>query len=152
MIILDQYKEELFSNQNFIKKVKKILFNSESNIKVIISSSMDNGSIAKEYLKILLDERIKREENDKEENKTNDYIPYNFVKKLVDESKIKQYILDNNKQNDKLFNDTLKLFSYLPLYFNLCMKYNENLDNFVKETKKKIKKKYQNLIVKKKII
>ena len=141
LIILDQYKEELFSNQNFIKKVKKILFNSESNIKVIISSSMDNGSIAKEYLKILLDERIKREENDKEENKTNDYIPYNFVKKLVDESKIKQYILDNNKQNDKLFNDTLKLFSYLPLYFNLCMKYNENLDNFVKETKKKIKKK-----------
>ena len=43
-------------------------------------------------------------------------------------------------QDDKEFNDTLKLFNYLPLYYNLC-RHQENLKLFKENTMKKIEKK-----------
>ena len=54
LIIFDQYKEELFIGQNFIKKLKKILFDKKSKFKVVISSSMNDGPIRSEYLNIIL--------------------------------------------------------------------------------------------------
>ena len=143
IIILDQYQnqKDKFSSNNFITKLKEILFEKGSKIKVIISSSINDSPIRTTYLDYILDNTNKfEEENINQTNKNNDYIPYHFVQKLVNESEIKNYIKDINKQDDKEFNDTLKLLNYLPLYYNLC-KQQKNLKIFKENTMKKIEKK-----------
>ena len=49
-------------------------------------------------------------------------------------------IINNNEDNIK-FENKLKLFNYLPLYYNLCIQFKDNLDNFVQMTKERIEKK-----------
>ena len=224
LIIFDQYKEELFIGQNFIKKLKKILFDKKSKFKVVISSSMNDGPIRSEYLNIILnslnlsnenetienneeesEEEEKEEEEKKEEegnekkieiekkvekksdkmeekenkekvkekdekvegkgnkekmkekvkekkeikenkneesnNRTNNFIPYHFVERLVDEEQIKENIKEIKKQDDETFNNCLKLFNYLPLYYTLCRQHYKNLKVFIDKTKKRIEDK-----------
>ena len=79
LIILDQYKEKLFNDQNFIKILKPKIFNIKSELKVVISSSMNDGQIRDEYLNIIKDnfnspnggeiKENKKEEREEEENK-----------------------------------------------------------------------------------
>ena len=184
IIILDQYKEELFPQTNFISKLKSKLFEKDSKIKVIIASSIDNSDIRKTYFDLTFNKIHLKDEKTKEENRTNNFIPYNFIEKLIDDNEIKNEILINNKDNNNngnkdndkdnnnnnngnkdnnndnnnnnngnkdtnknneednmKFENTLKLFNYLPLYYNLCRQYKNNLDKFVQETKERIEKK-----------
>ena len=178
LIVFDQYKEEIFGNNSFIIKLKKILFSNKSKIKVVISSSMNDGPIRNAYLDNILNSfnlenergENESEDNDKEEkenddnenqehqeekndikkskekdekndNKKNGFIPYHFMEKLVDENQIKENIKENKMETDKDFNNILKLFNYLPLYYNLCKIYKNDLNDFVNKTKKRIKDK-----------
>ena len=123
VIIIDQYQDELFDNNIFVPELKNIIFNKNSKIKLIISSSINNGEIRNAYLNIIFEETIKIDKDIKEKNKTNDYIPYHFVERLVDDIQVKQLVNNLNKNEDKndnkKFIDTLTLFNYLPLYYNL---------------------------------
>lgn len=153
IIILDQYQnqKDIFDFNNFIVKLKEILFDKDSKIKVIIASSINDSPIRTAYLDYILDNKNKFEdENINKNNKENDYIPYHFVQKLVNESEIKTDIKDKKMQDDKEFNDTLKLFSYLPLYYNLC-RHQKNLKLFKENTMQKIEKKISEFRKKKKI-
>ena len=213
IIILDQYQEKIFSNKSFIIQLKKILFNKNSKIKVIISSSMNDGPIREAYLDIIFNNKVpnyenteeekeqqqepteieveeeieekeeekkeeekkeeeKKEEEKREEEKTkkedeqekkkkeetdmeisdktkikkkgkkfNNFIPYHFVERLVGIEEIKKNIKSIKKENDKAFNDKLKLFNYLPLYYSLCRNNIDNLENFEENTIIRIKKK-----------
>ena len=147
IIILDQYQEKIFKDKDFIKKLKKLLFNEDSKIKLIISSSINDGPVRKAYLNIFLTSiKNKEEENEraKEEidNKTNNFIPYHFLDRLVDIDDIQEIKKEINENDDeKAFNDCLKLFNYLPLYYTLCKQYKNNLDNFVELTKQRIEDK-----------
>ena len=189
VIIFDQYQEEIFIGENFIKEIKKILFSESSKIKVIISSSMNDGSIREAYLNIILNniesknEKEKKEKKEKEDNgvkekeekekekiqkeeienqekeeekvqkrekvendnKTNNYIPYHFLERLVDIEEIKKNIKNINKQDDKVFNDNLQIFSFLPLYYDLCKQNIDNLEEFNEKTKKRIEEKILNI-------
>ena len=223
-VIIDQYQEEIFENNNFIIKLKEILLEKDSNIKVIISSSINNEqSIKKAYLNQILendtdmqfdnlkneneDNQIKDnegnevEENEDEENdnnegneikedeknigdknnenkdkgnkindedkrdeknknkinedniiekndkknkkinKMNDYIPYHLIPKLLNDSEIKDIMKKKKLIYNKDFEDKLKLFNYLPLYYNLCLQQKDNLNNLVDDTKRRIEKK-----------
>ena len=51
LIIFDQYQENNYSD--FIINLKKILFSKKSKIKVILSSSMNDGPIREVYLDII---------------------------------------------------------------------------------------------------
>ena len=215
LIIFDQYKEELFIGQNFIKKLKKILFDKKSKFKVVISSSMNDGPIRSEYLNIILNslnlsnenetienneeeseeeekkeeegnekkieiekkveekndkmeeeenkervkekneaaegkgnkekvkekKEIKENKNEESNNRINNFIPYHFVERLVDEEQIKENIKEIKKQDDETFNNCLKLFNYLPLYYTLCRQHYKNLKVFIDKTKKRIEDK-----------
>ena len=273
LIILDQYQEKIINDKYFIKNLKKILFYNNSKIKVIISSSMNDGPIKKAYLDIILGnynsinkeleiteiekeneknkneeaknqkikneevkngknkneevkndknkneevkdeknkneeikneknknegnegniieekkseenkndeniieeniiEEIKIEENNNEENKkkmieineeeiekkemtdgenlkydnkTNNFIPFHFMKKLVDDLEIKEDIKEIQKENNENFNKYLKLFNYLPLYYNLCRINENDLQNFTENTKSKIRGKIKQI-------
>ena len=162
IIILDQYQEKIFLENDFIEKLKIILFDEDSKIKVIISSSMNDGPIKKAYLNIFLtnpkfinnNNRIKNEISKKEEknkmeigNKTNKFIPYHFLERLVEIDDIKNIqnnIISTDKEDiakEETFNKCLKSFNYLPLYFDLCTQHIKNLDNFMKATKDRIQEK-----------
>ena len=216
LIIFDQYKEELFIGQNFIKKLKKILFDKKSKFKVVISSTMNDGPIKSEYLNIILNslnlsnenetienneeeseeeekkeeegnekkieiekkveekndkmeeeeenkervkekneavegkgnkekvkekKEIKENKNEESNNRINNFIPYHFVERLVDEEQIKENIKEIKKQDDEAFNNCLKLFNYLPLYYTLCRQHYKNLKVFIDKTKKRIEDK-----------
>ena len=241
IVIFDQYQEELFTDKTFITDLKKILFETDSKIKIIISSSINNGQIKDAYMDLIFGKISVKEEKKKEKNKTNDYIPYHFMEKLVNEGEIKKYIKnnyqdnndnkhnenkndennniikdnkdnndnnlnnnnnvinennnvikdnnsdinkaindnvkdisniinENNKNNNIVdvndkdnkdindkdnsnnainnkeenytnFNNTLKLFNFLPLYYNLCRQHKKNLDEFIENTKKRIEDK-----------
>ena len=186
LIVLDQYQEEIIGDKNFIKNLKKILFNKNAQIKVVISSSMNDGPIRKAYLDIILDnfntinKKIEREnakkdneeneeningennneyennkteskknENNKEilknENYSNNFIPYHFMEKLVEDLYIKENIKEIKKQNDENLTEYLKLFNFLPLYYNLCRQHEKDLKNFVKSTKIKIEDKIKKI-------
>ena len=133
--IIDQYKEEIFPNDNFIADLKTILFNKGSKIKVIIVSSLNNGKISSSYLDMVFGKI-------KPDNKKDDYIPYHFIEKLVDDSIIKNYIKNMvEKQYDIKFNSTLKLFNFLPSYYYLCSQDGDNLDKFITTEKQRIKSK-----------
>ena len=214
-VIIDQYQEEIFGNNNFIIKLKEILLEKDSNIKVIISSSINNEqSIKKAYLSQILEndtdmkfdnlknenednqikdnegnkveendnnegneikedeknvgdknnenkdkgnkinDEDKRDENNKnkinedniiekndKKNQMNDYIPYNLIPKLINDSEIKGIMGKKKLIYNKDFEDKLKLFNYLPLYYNLCLQQKDHLNNFVDDTKKRIEKK-----------
>lgn len=163
IFILDQYKEELFPDINFISELKSKLFENDSKFKVIITSSIDDGDIRDTYYDLIFNKINLKDEKTREENKKNKYIPYNFTAKLIDDIQIKnviKYKNNNNNRNDKnkdnitnqdnigkenenniKFEKLLKLFNYLPLYYNLCVQFKDNLDNFKKETKERIEKK-----------
>jgi len=152
-IIIDQYQEEIFGNNNFIVKLKEILLDKDSNIKVIISSSINNEkSIKNAYLNHILEkttfqdnnEKVDREDNYNNNNKNNainDYIPYHFMPRLVNDCEIKTLMKKRNLTDSKKVDEILKLFNYLPLYYNLCEQKKNCLDIFVKETKDRIDKK-----------
>ena len=148
-IIIDQYQEGIFGSNNFIVKLKEILLDEDSNIKVIISSSINNK---KSYLNQILEkttfqdnnEKIDREDNYNKNSKKktiNDYIPYHFMPRLVNDCEIKTLIKKKNLTDNKIVDDILKLFNYLPLYYNLCEQKKDCLDIFIKETKDGIEKK-----------
>ena len=228
IVIFDQYQEELFTDKTFITDLKKILFEKDSKIKIIMSSSINDGQIRDAYLDLIFGKINVKNEKTKKLNKTNNYIPYHFMEKLVNEVEIKTYIKnnypdnnnnkhnenkndkdnniisgnkndndknlnndnnainDNNTNNDinnnvnvisnifnenykdnkninfsdkdnkgindkndsnnavndkEKFNSTLKLFNFLPLYYNLCRQHKNNLDEFIESTKKRIEKK-----------
>ena len=180
LIVLDQYQEEIIGDKNFIKNLKKILFNKNSKIKVVISSTMNDGPIRKAYLDIILDNfttinkniergnsKIDIEENEeyingennkteskknennneilKNDNYSNNFIPYHFMEKLVEDLYIKENIKEIKKQNDENFNEYLKLFNFLPLYYNLCRQHENDLKNFVESTKVKIEYKIKKI-------
>ena len=98
IIILDQYKEELFPDINFISELKNKLFENDSKIKVIIASSIDDGDIREAYFNLIFKKINSQDENTKEENKKNKYIPYNINQKLIDDNQIKNIII--NKINN----------------------------------------------------
>ena len=125
LIILVQYKEELFNDQNFIKNLKSKIFNIKSKLKVVISSSINDGPIRDEYLNTIKNsfkpsneneikenkeeesegkENKRRKENYNKEsnNKTNNFIPYHFLERLVDEEPIKENIKEIKKHDDKI--------------------------------------------------
>ena len=81
IMIFDQYKEELFPNKNFIPNLKSKLFENESKFKVIIASSIDDGDIRAAYFALTFKIINFQDEKTKKENKTNNYITYNFVEK-----------------------------------------------------------------------
>ena len=145
IIILDQYQEKIFENNNFIRQLKEILFEKESKIKIIISSSMNDSPIKEAYLNIITEKNNLEQENEKLINKTNDYIPYHFIEKLVEDEQIKKYITKIKKQDDEEFNSALRLFNYLPLYYNLCKQPKIDIKNFIEETKERIRKKIEKL-------
>ena len=161
IIIFDQYQEEVFNDKNFIIKLKKILFSKDSNIKVIISSSMNDGPIRVAYLDFVLNtvkleiDKKKKEEKEEEgaegaeekvdDNKTNRFIPYHFLERMVDIPVIKDNIKKKKMDKNKKFIDSLELFNYLPLYFSLCLQHKDNLTNFIEDTKKKIEKKIKKI-------
>ena len=84
-----------------------------------------------------------RKENGNKEsnNKINNFIPYHFMERLVDKEQTKENIKEIKKHDDKIFHDSLKLFGCLPLYYNLCSQYYNNLQTFNNKTKKKIEDK-----------
>ena len=147
IIILDQYQKEIIIDEDFIKKIKNILFSEGSKIKVIISSSLNDGSIKEAYLNIFLNsienKNEKERKKDKEEKnyKTNNYIPYYFFERLVDIREIKEKIKDIQKEDDKFFNDNLQKFNFLPLYYDLCKQNINNIENIIEKNKKRIEKK-----------
>ena len=230
IVIFDQYQEELFTDKTFITDLKNILFEKDSKIKIIISSSINDGQIRDAYLDLIFGKVNVKNEKTKEINKTNNYIPYHFMEKLVNEVEIKTFIKNNypdnndNKHNEnkngkdnniisdnkndndinlnddnnaiddnnnntnndinnnvnvisnifnenykdnkniilsdkdnkdindkndsnksvndkEKFNSTLKLFNFLPLYYNLCRQHKKNLDRFIESTKKRIEDK-----------
>ena len=157
IMIFDQYKDELFPNKNFIQKLKSKLFENESKFKVIIASSINDGNIRAAYFALTFNIINLEDEKTKNDNKTNNYIPYHFVEKMIDDNQIKNIIKnkiynsnnDNNNKDiiinnneDKIkFENKLKLFNYLPLYYNLCIQFKDNLDNFEQKTKEKIEEK-----------
>ena len=104
---------------------------------------MNDGLIRNEYLNIILkDINFKNEKKEEEnDNKKNNFIPYRFLERLVDIQQIKTNIISINKQDDNDFNDILKLFNYLPLYYNLCRQYIDNLKFFVEISKQRIEEK-----------
>ena len=141
ILIIDQYQEELFPNNTFIKDLKIRLFEKESKIKVIIASSINNGKISNAYLDIIFGKTNMTDKNTIEKNKSDDFIPYHFREKLVNDQEIKNNIKNINKQDNKKFNDILKLFNFLPLYYNLCREKIDNLGEFMEKTKKRIENK-----------
>ena len=198
LIILDQYQENNYSD--FIINLKKILFSKKSKIKVILSSSMNDGPIREAYLDIILNriqpknenkniirneermneeiktemeeeqkeeeqkeeeqneeqkkkekEERKKKENEIKEKENNDikkdkdkidnYIPYNFVSRLVSVEQIKENIIEINLENKEDIYSYLELFNFLPLYYSLCKQNIHNLNGFVEESRIKIKNK-----------
>ena len=144
IIIFDQYQEEIFGNNNFIIQLKNILFDKECKIKVIISSSINDTPIRYAYLNMIsesINYSKKNLKGDKGDNKSNDFIPYCFMEKLIDAEQIKTIVEDLKIENKNEFNSSLKLFNYLPLYYILCRQYNKNLDILIVHTKERIKDK-----------
>ena len=139
IIIIDQYNKELFGNENFIIQLKQILFNENSKIKLIISSSLNDNSIREEYLKMFFGNNNYKEEN--KNNINNYYIPYYFIAKLIDTCDIQKFVDKFEKKDNNKFIDTLNLFNSLPLYFDLCRQYIENLDKFILNTTERIENK-----------
>ena len=139
LIILDQYQENIYSN--FVMNLKKILFSQNSKIKVIICSSINDGSIRETYLNNILNRINFKTENEESNNKNNNYIPFLFIKKLVDNEQMKLYIKKTNIQNNKDFNNALELFDFLPTYYSLCKHNIKDLKSFIEKTKEKISNK-----------
>ena len=140
IIILDQYQENIFINDSFILKMKKYLYDKSSKLKIIIASSMNNGSIRDAYIKLITNGKINEKDSEvnDEKNKNNNYIPYHFVERLIDNELMEKKInKEDNKYNDK-FKETIKMFNYLPLYFSLCKQNINNLDSFISTTKIRI--------------
>ena len=124
ILIMDQYQEELFPYSSFITDLKSGLLEKNSKIKIIISSTLNNGKIGKTYLDIIFGEINNKNKKIKEINEEDDYIPYHFLeKKLVNDNEIKNYIKTTNKHDGIKLNNTLKLFNFLPLYYYLCKQY-----------------------------
>jgi len=86
-------------------------------------------------------EEIKEKEEENEKKIINNYIPYTFVKRLVNTTQIKENIKKIKLENNKEFNDNLELFDFLPLYYSLCKRNKKNLNDFVEKTKGKIREK-----------
>ena len=87
------------------------------------------------------DEKNMKKEKEENDYKTNNYIPYHFLERLVDIGEIKENIKELKIQDDKTLNDNLEKFDFLPLYYNLCIRNITNLQNFVEKTKDIIEKK-----------
>ena len=68
------------------------VFENESKFKVIIASSIDDGDIRAAYFALTFNIINFQDEKTKKENKTNNYIPYNFVEKFIDDNQIKNVI------------------------------------------------------------
>ena len=84
-----------------------------------------------------------KENNDikKDKDKIDNYIPYNFVSRLVSVEKIKENIIEINLENKEDIYSYLELFNFLPLYYSLCKQNIHNLNGFVEESRIKIKNK-----------
>ena len=135
LIFLDQFQNELFkTGDEFLKNVKTILSSPEltSNIKIIFIISMNDKSIREKYKRRIINKfnGIKKEED----------IEYIFIKELVKKDSL------NIKGKDKKFIEYIEKFNYLPLYYSLLLKNEENIEKFVESTKDWINNKIQNFL------
>ena len=65
------------------------------------------------------------------------------MQKLVEDYEIKSIMIKQDLANDIEFDNTLKLFNYLPLYYILCKIHKNNLPNFINQTKQRIETKFK---------
>ena len=64
------------------------------------------------------------------------------MQKLVEDFEIKKIMIKQGLVNDLEFDNALKLFNYLPLYYILCKIHKNNLLNFINQTKQRIETKF----------
>ena len=147
IIILDQYQDTIFNpSDNFIQKLKTKLYSKEAQIKIIISSSMNDKHTRDIYINLINNNSQEEEKNNNEDNKSNDYIPYHFIEKLIDKTVIFKELNQNKNKYDQKFMDSLKLFNYIPLYFSLCKQNIKDLDSFIAKTRNRIDKKIKEFL------
>ena len=146
VIIFDQYQNSIFNpNVHFIQRLKKILYDEKAQIKIVISNSMNDKHIREIYIN-LINNNFNEEKNNNEDNKYNDYIPYHFVEKLIDPTVIIEELKQNESKNNQKLMESLQLFNFLPLYYNLCKQNINDLDSFISKTKNRIEQKIKDFL------
>ena len=126
MIFLDQYNPELFHNE-FIEELKQILNSEKSKLKVLLINSINDKCIRNIYIKSILNYFDKID--------TDEEINFIFITKLIKKDSL------SSQPIDEKFSSYLELFDYLPLYYSYMINNKDNIDDFISNTKNRIKEK-----------
>lgn len=137
VIILDQFKFKYFNNFN---EVEDLLIKSNSKLKLIICSSIDDkiGRNSIDFISSLIFSK-----NEDIYNPINIQKKFFYISELL-ETNDKELLFNNlNNNNNKLLNYALNNFNYVPKYVSKILN-NENILDEMFNIKKRIKEKIKN--------